>query len=545
MDVTRKPSQQKQDEAAQSELTHLERQFRAMRKDREACPEDVRAVLSKQKKVIKILEEEKNQLLNEISSSNTKPFVKAQEKINDDVMTLLTEHDELEQEIEKKSNDLKDLQRQINLVKEKVQRIKKEKRLFSSNTDEISKEERVDENLETRLHVEASKFSEKMIENVDLRREVEDLLHERSRFEKHFKSLSTELATGKKIIFDLIEQGTIAYDQRKEAEVRLNALKTKAKHELLNNCSEVQKIQRRVEHGVKLNQFIGKKSQKRISENTIKEKVAKQEEATKEMEEYLDKYSTIVNDIKEQFDESDFDQLVMQFMKLEEDNYNIYSFINELNKKLDAMRDEVCKLHAQIAQQRELSRINDTEWANILENLENEVDIKTQIVKGSRENLQKSKENVSTLLSGIQEVFNTVSCDPGPIRQMLGKNSSVTPDNVFLYLKSLESKLLEMSTVASYQQQRTTPRKSRSARSVMSFAKKAPKTVLPSQPCPLCAEVRDISEVDESVAVPLDTALAREQLREDMKTGLRGDLVHSVSECRLPKSRRIMQKRQN
>lgn len=58
-----------------------------------------------------------------------------------------------------------------------------------------------------------------------------------------------------------------------------------------------------------------------------------------------------------------------------------------------------------------------------------------------------------------------------------------------------------------------------------------------------CTEQEDISEVDETVAVPLVKEELLEQLKCVMFESQYEDRLHNVSACRLPKSRRIMQRR--
>lgn len=48
----------------------------------------------------------------------------------------------------------------------------------------------------------------------------------------------------------------------------------------------------------------------------------------------LQEYRSMIGQIKVFFNENDMDRLVSGFLKVEEDNYNLFSFINELNKEV-------------------------------------------------------------------------------------------------------------------------------------------------------------------------------------------------------------------
>lgn len=52
------------------------------------------------------------------------------------------------------------------------------------------------------------------------------------------------------------------------------------------------------------------------------------------MELRLQEFKKTIDQIKKFFNETDVERLVASYLKLEEDNYNIFSFINELYKEV-------------------------------------------------------------------------------------------------------------------------------------------------------------------------------------------------------------------
>ena len=57
------------------------------------------------------------------------------------------------------------------------------------------------------------------------------------------------------------------------------------------------------------------------------------EKARESMELRLQEFKKIIDQIKKFFNETDIERLVASYLKLEEDNYNIFSFINEYYKE--------------------------------------------------------------------------------------------------------------------------------------------------------------------------------------------------------------------
>lgn len=79
--------------------------------------------------------------------------------------------------------------------------------------------------LENRLEVATKRFNIAVAINTKLRDEIEDRLKERSQFTTLWNKLISQLNTGKQIINDLIEQATIAFNQRDEELNKIQALR--------------------------------------------------------------------------------------------------------------------------------------------------------------------------------------------------------------------------------------------------------------------------------------------------------------------------------
>ena len=79
--------------------------------------------------------------------------------------------------------------------------------------------------LENRLEVATKRFNIAVAQNTKLRNEIEDMLKERMQFTALWNKLINQLNTGKQIINDLIEQATIAFNQRDEELNKIQALR--------------------------------------------------------------------------------------------------------------------------------------------------------------------------------------------------------------------------------------------------------------------------------------------------------------------------------
>jgi thiamine pyrophosphate-dependent acetolactate synthase large subunit-like protein len=101
--------------------------------------------------------------------------------------------------------------------------------------------------------------------NGKMRDEIDHLLKDRTQFNKVYHQLVSRLSSGKKVIVDLIEQATSAYDQREEAQNKLRALKERGKQDLQQQGQEMRELQRRLDRDIKLQEFLGVKGQRRVT----------------------------------------------------------------------------------------------------------------------------------------------------------------------------------------------------------------------------------------------------------------------------------------
>ena len=102
--------------------------------------------------------------------------------------------------------------------------------------DMASQKHKEVEMLENRLEVATKRFNLIIAHNAKLRAEIEALLKDRARFATLWNKLVGQLTTGKQIINDLIEQATIAFNQRDEELNKIQALRERYTRERNARC---------------------------------------------------------------------------------------------------------------------------------------------------------------------------------------------------------------------------------------------------------------------------------------------------------------------
>lgn len=98
-------------------------------------------------------------------------------------------------------------------------------------------------------------------------------------------------------MIDLIEQATIAYDQRDECCLKLQALKTKAHSDFVNHSQEMLRLQRQIDADTELQMFLKTKGQKRIMSDLDAKRNLEHQKLREALENQLESYRVMLTDI--------------------------------------------------------------------------------------------------------------------------------------------------------------------------------------------------------------------------------------------------------
>jgi coiled-coil domain-containing protein 63/114 len=170
---------------------------------------------------------------------------------------------------------------------------------------------------------------------------------ERNRFEDLHKKLERELNTLRKEISEVIENSTQAYDQREEAQAKMVLMRDKEDKDKMQLNSELKEIIRVIDHDKKLKEFMKIKTQERHEdEELISWRRKKEQEAAekrrKEKEEHsVEAYESKFKEIEQITGETDLDKLVDRFIQVENKNYALFNFVNELNNQVEFLQDQI------------------------------------------------------------------------------------------------------------------------------------------------------------------------------------------------------------
>ena len=157
--------------------------------------------------------------------------------------------------------------------------------------------------LENRLDGVMISFNATLAQNSNIRKEIDHLVGERAHFNEMIAKLQKKIGGNKKTISDLMELAIQAYDQRDEAQSKIQAMKEKNEKDARNYAEEMKELQRTLDHDEKLKDFLFHKSNdrafasdfgddekgkaKKLEEQKEKENAAKYKEAFEQIKQIV------------------------------------------------------------------------------------------------------------------------------------------------------------------------------------------------------------------------------------------------------------------
>ncbi|XP_018326618.1 coiled-coil domain-containing protein 63 [Agrilus planipennis] len=412
---------------AQNELSRLNRQYRIMEGDKTAFSEEAHVKLAKQRKVIKTLEKEQQNLLINLKVANSKIHKRKDLELTQKLNNLLKQHQKLSQEIFSEKSRLNEINSQIKKIDKKVFEMKSKEITDMQWQEQINEGQKIIKILEDKLSVAIKRYCSILAENQKLREDIDHLLKERTRYNSILEKLSTNLKSGKKFMVDLLEQAILAYDQREEWGTKLHELRHRLQIDNAIHTQEMRELQRRLDRDSKLKEFLTIKGQRRVMRDLENKEDRKKEQENEDREKQFELYNEILEKIQEFVGEKEVHKLIKCYVKQEEENFALFNYVNELNHELETLTENVSELNKKLA--------NKAIFANDEENRVNE-----------------AEEELKALLNGVKELFDFLKCDIAPILNLLGENNTIDDCNVMLFVGLLDKRVAELTRILVYKE---------------------------------------------------------------------------------------------
>ncbi|XP_050302473.1 outer dynein arm-docking complex subunit 1 [Anthonomus grandis grandis] len=427
---------------AEEELARLQRQLRIMEDDRMAFSDETSSKLEKQRRIIELLRKEKAKLCEDINVATCKNQKRKDKRLSKEIYKLLEVYEEYCERVRVEKEEIVEMDVQIKKLESDIKNLRPKSSVTENHFQtRLTSGQKTLQILKNRLDNMVKKFCAILATNKELREEINHLLKERNHFNDVWEKLLKDIHSGKRYMVDLIEQATIAFDQREEWCSKLDALKKRAEVDFVLHSEEMREIQRRLDQYMTLREFLCVKGQKRILKDLEEKERLKKEMQQQNLEDQLEVYETTLKKIQVFCKEEDVDRIAALFLKQEEENFALFNYVNELSHEIESLTYVMDELHEKIDDQIELSNERAKQRQSTISSLQVDLDEATKKAEEDEQEVQKAADNLQKVLNGIEKVFEIVNCDKGPILKLLGENASINLFNVKIYLGTIEKKL--------------------------------------------------------------------------------------------------------
>uniref|UniRef100_A0A1B0FA20 ODAD1 central coiled coil region domain-containing protein n=1 Tax=Glossina morsitans morsitans TaxID=37546 RepID=A0A1B0FA20_GLOMM len=427
------------DQLADAELQRLHRQLRSLQLELRSLLDNKTKQLKKQNQIITVLQLEHQALKCEINTLERGVHAKRNSLKGNYLINLQQQFIEIQRLSQTERTSLWELEGHIKKIEKEIDVLRKLEVPDSCYKDTIHKVQKSVVKLENRLDVVNKKCSDVLTENSKLRHSIDHMLQDRANFNEMWQSMVTQFNDGKKYIMELIDQSTLAYDQREELYNKLQVLKDRNENDKIMHIQEMREMQRRLEHDAKLQKFYDIKCKKRLNlemeHREMDKKLAKKEAFEKQ----LNEYNEIIDKMKKLYEEPDTSHLIAQFRRQEDENFALFNYVNELSHEVEVLNDVTQELNDEIErQQAELLEKELKQKTEALDYLTEELQNAEISNNEAKHKLDSLDTRLQLLLSGIGDIFKELSGEDAPILNVLSFNTLLTAHNVKLFIGVIE-----------------------------------------------------------------------------------------------------------
>jgi hypothetical protein len=431
----------------QQELSRLQRQYKIMENERKRNCLIARVTMEDQKKIIQQLKMELTEVDVEMKLASSNKNRRQDRENSNELKHFMEGQDEYSRLIVNQQEEIQCLDRQISEIEEKINAQHRHMGgVHASHHRHVTTQHTI-RVLENRLNKATREFNDCLASNAKLREEIQHLRSQRGVFDNIHKRLFKDLIKKKRDQVELIEQSTMAFDQRDEAETKMATLQDRNQKDLAQFNMEYKELMRQLDHDTNLKKFLLDKAQERwemaeaLGNERKKNFEAKSERhAEKTLKEYLNAFI----EIKKITGETENEKLVERFIEMEDQNFAMFSYVNEINNQLEQQTDNIKMLENQISTQKadaeETIEIKNNELKQLDAEYRGKVHSETEINK----TIKAQKEMLFELKNGINQIFRNTKCSMEQIERRLGNQREVNDQNIMEYLAVIEEMANDM-----------------------------------------------------------------------------------------------------
>eukprot|EP00985_Skeletonema_marinoi_P015018 scaffold7664_cov89-Skeletonema_marinoi.AAC.2 len=433
------------------DLQVLQNEYKHMQVNRNAFANESELVLRKQQTTLNKLRAENETLKTDVARLQTRSMTRPINSFEQSQLDkLYQELDKYSCLVEAEKAKAAAMEKDVGTLRDEIWKRHKEMggvNAAANNTRLLEKQSRM---LESRLDQSLVKFNKCVSRNKMLRKEIDCLRGDRVTYEKVYKKLENDLKEQTRQMALIIEQSNQAYEQRDRAQLEMAALEQAnrkeedAYHEQLTELiDELENVNEQLLSSTRQQTAMidpdeeeRKEVEREEAERAI-EIANAEKECAQQRKERMENFQGAFHQISVATGISDVDELVKVFIKNEEQNFSLFSYLNEQAGEIERLEDDIQSLQEEKAQYEEANANNIEQNDEILK-IENRIKTTEEQtamyetkVDAHNKTLDRVKDEIKLLMMRLD---CKVDSQEGEI--------AVTTENILPYLGIIEEKTI-------------------------------------------------------------------------------------------------------
>jgi hypothetical protein len=237
------------------------------------------------------------------------------------------------------------------------------------------------------------------------------------------------------------------------------ALKERADKELAQHTMEMKELMRIIEHDRKLKEFMAIKDFERLqleANAQMQRRLKGEGERGDRAEETLETYEKAFSSIMEVTGIDDMDKLVARFIEVEDQNFALFNFVNELNNEIENLNEQIAEVKRNMDNFKAHGANLEEQRMTILSDLEKQLKAVEVETRHHESRHSRNTTILDQVKSGVDSLFTKIDCDRSAITDLLGGQAGISELNVMQYLGIIEQRvndLLHLQTFISLKEQ--------------------------------------------------------------------------------------------
>lgn len=451
------------------------------------------------------------------------------------------------------SDDIKNLKHQILHFNRQVKRMDKDiytlnRKTIPDNQHQahVARVRTTLQLLENKLEVNVRRECTFNASNAKLKEEIVKLLNDRTIFNNEYSKVISKLNSDKKYLLDLIDYALMTFENCIAVYEKIdNANKKEARDSELRKI-EVQGLTRQISQDNENQAFVVGKAKRRKLADLEAREYKRRDLYRQKSQKKINLYNKVLKKILDYSKTNNVQHVIEKYQEQESLYYSYFNYFNRLSYHMTLLDNSVNRLFSNIIElKKDNSNVLDRQLSTI-SNLEEILNSKMN--KNLELVMEKDRRDVQLyeLLHGMEVIFKYTRADSAPLQFLLGDHTQITISNVARFSQIAEKRLNDIVQFV-YYTQRKDGKRLKGGYTVWEIQKynEHPtelQDIVLTQQCPECAEAEAVNEDDRNLAV-LSLDEIKVKLREDVNQPEMQYRLHSISQCRLPRSRVLASKR--